>query len=310
MSYVFDKSAPSTGAVAMYNFKACAKTAGWSVPSSGDGLSSYSSSSDTITGSSSGANGLANSSAWFRIRDPAGVREITVQRNSNLNWRIKYSASARFTGGSPSATQTPSATDEVILLGGGTDASPTYAALLTADAGYTWKVGFDNASPYGFWSGGIINGGASLGGAFWMDPVNGDASDTDPVVFYIPGGAWNSASYYGLSGPKGWLSNTHTSSGNFVVLSAAVYYDSGNAANLFPAGLVTNPFSGKQDGIPPFYARRAAATAPQGVKGVSRMLKWIGTSKSNGETLTVVSSQDYIIMSGLAFPWDGTTPSV
>ena len=51
-------------------------------------------------------------------------------------WRIKYSASAGFVGGSPSNVQTPSATDEQILLSGGTDAAPTYTGLLGTDNTY------------------------------------------------------------------------------------------------------------------------------------------------------------------------------
>ena len=139
----------------MYTFKELLKTAGWTVPSSSDGTT-YNSSGDQITSGASGAGGLANNSAWFRLRDPGGVKEITIQRGTlNTYYRIKYSFLAKFSGGSPSATQTPSATDEFLMLGTGTDAAPGYTATLGTDGTYRYNVATDNASPYGFWAGAL-----------------------------------------------------------------------------------------------------------------------------------------------------------
>jgi hypothetical protein len=309
MSFVFDKSTPATGTVAIFNVKACALAAGWSVPKSGD-ATSYFSSSDGLTTSSSGAGGLGNAGAWFIIRDPAAAREFCFQRGTDTTWRIKYSASAHFTGGSPAAGVTPSATDEVVLHGGGTDASPSYSALLGTNNTYRWNVGFDNAAPYGFWAAGFLTGGSALSGAIILEPVVGDAADTDPCVIFTFNGAWNSASYYGTSGTRGWLSNTHTTSSNFVTIAAGTIYDNGNAGLLFPVTVVTNPFSGNDEVMTIPYARRAGATAPQGVKGVGRNIKWVGLSRSNGDALTVSTTRDYIVYSGLALPWDGTVPTV
>src|SRR3990172_4710338 len=130
MGYAWNHSSPATGAVAMYDLKELLKAQGWSVVMSGDGLAVYSAVGDVITGGGVGANGMANTRAWFRITDPAGVKELTIQRGTlNYTYRIKFSYAAKFTGGAPDPDQTPSATDEVIVEGGGTDAAPSYGSV-------------------------------------------------------------------------------------------------------------------------------------------------------------------------------------
>lgn len=121
MAYVFYKGTPASFAECMYQLKELLKTAGWTVQSSSDGTT-YNASGDQITSGGSGAGGMANTNAWFRIRSPAGASnpEFTVQRGTgNTAWRVKFSQSNAFTGGSPGATQTPSATNERVDFGGG-----------------------------------------------------------------------------------------------------------------------------------------------------------------------------------------------
>ncbi len=137
---------PATGAEAIYDLKEFLKTSlSFVVPESSDGTT-YNNAADQITSGGAGANGMANANAWFRIQDPDGEYEWTFQRDAsnNTDWRIKYSAADGFTGGSPAATQTPSATDEQLLHGAGTDASPTHSVLFQTDGGYRWHLsGFD-----------------------------------------------------------------------------------------------------------------------------------------------------------------------
>ena len=120
MAFVLNKTTPATGAVAMYELKELLKLAGWTVLSSSDGTT-YNSGGDQITSGASGANGMANNNAWFRIRSPAGAGAVsfTFQRGTtNLAWRIVRSRTAGFTTGSPSATVVPSASDGGTMLGG------------------------------------------------------------------------------------------------------------------------------------------------------------------------------------------------
>jgi hypothetical protein len=131
---------PATGAVAIYQLKTLLVSAGWVVKSSSDGTT-YNSTGDQISSGGSGTGGLGNNHAWFRIQDPGTRREFIFQRGTNnTDWRAKFSESAKFTGGSPGATQTPSATDEGYYWSSGNDATPTYTTLFGPDATYRFHV--------------------------------------------------------------------------------------------------------------------------------------------------------------------------
>ena len=69
-----------------------------------------------------------------------------VAATTNLLWRVKFSYSAGFTGGTPGATRVPSATDEGLYLGSGTDAAPTGTAMFAADAGYRFHCAAGGAA--------------------------------------------------------------------------------------------------------------------------------------------------------------------
>jgi hypothetical protein len=126
MAYVFTvNQSPATGSLAMWNFVAALIAQGWTKLADSDGTT-YSNVGTQVTGGNAGAHGLGNQYAWVVLRDPSGAggREYCIQNtfSNNLYWRIKYSQSAGFVGGAPSATQVPSATDETVPFGSGTDA--------------------------------------------------------------------------------------------------------------------------------------------------------------------------------------------
>jgi hypothetical protein len=192
MSYTYlVNQRPLTGSIASYLILSNFLTAGWVVKSSSDGTT-YNSSGNQITSGASGANGLGNNFAWFRIQDPGGGREFIMQRNGSglsYQWAIKYSLSAHFTGGSPSATQVPTATDEVAIFGNITGATQTYATLWSStDATYNLHMAMgDSSVHYAFWVAGLsfASSNSSTVGAWFMDYVtSADAGDLDPTVHY------------------------------------------------------------------------------------------------------------------------------
>lgn len=134
---------PATGGWTMYYFKEFLKQINWQIISSGDGTS-YFAASDGITTGNSGAGGMANNSAWFRAYHATTGYEMVFQRGTaNRDWRFKWSHSARFTGGAPSATVPPTATDQQHLAG--TD-GPTYlTSWLFTDGAYRLHMGGDDA---------------------------------------------------------------------------------------------------------------------------------------------------------------------
>lgn len=143
--------APATGSVAMFLIKEMLKfSVGMTHQRSSDGTT-MSTVTDQITTGAAGAGGFGNNSAYWIGRDGNG-REFCIQRGTtDLVWRTKLSHSAHFTGGSPSATQTPSATDEAIQKGGGTDASPTFATVFGTNNTYHLHSGGEDAAPYHWW---------------------------------------------------------------------------------------------------------------------------------------------------------------
>lgn len=313
MAFIFSKTSPATGAVAWYTFKELLKTAGWTVPSSSDGTT-YNSSGDQITSGASGAGGFANNSAWFRLRDPSGIKEITIQRGTNNSiYRIKYSFLAKFSGGSPSATQTPSATDEFIALGTGTDASPGYSAWFGTDGTYRWNVGADNASPYGFWAGSFSNGGGvSPATGIVLDPLTGTAATDGHVhLFYVssssPFQVANLCSE-SFANTNRRVSTVPAASPSTTMEYHGLYYIT-PSGQVIPSNIGTNPLNSKDETFPIIWARRSALANP-GYKGVSTIMKYNGTTRSIGDTFTVNTTRDRIIYGDINLPWDGSVPTV
>jgi len=202
-------------ALAVYYFKEALKQAGWVVMMSGD-ATTYWPSSDGITHGSSGAGGMDNTNAWFRIRSPAGAggREYTFQRMAvATTWRWKYSISAGFTqaplgGGSIDATHTPSATDQAIVVGAGTDAAPTGVASLSASASKL-HIGTDNAAPYAFYMIQVVNGAVIC--ASWLvgDGLISSLSPAADIDQWVSSWRYQVATYAnlqdaGTSGFKSW----------------------------------------------------------------------------------------------------------
>jgi hypothetical protein len=147
---------PATGAEAIANIGFVLSSSGWTIISSSDG-SSYGAGETYFSTSS-----LAATNAWYIVQEPTGVggREWCFQRtNANNNWRIKVSPNAGFSGGTPSATQVPLATDEGVIWGSGTDASPSGQLLFFEDSSFKFHIVAESTpvgpvgnEVYGWWA--------------------------------------------------------------------------------------------------------------------------------------------------------------
>ena len=211
---------PANGPAAIVSLAGVLTSSGWTILSSSDGTSFGA--GDTYATSSTD---LANNYAWFTIQEPTGVggREWCFQRiTSNTVWRVKVSPYAGFGGGSPSATVTPTATDQGIIWGGGTDASPTGVTLFPNDGTYTFHtiaqsnpIGPVGNQAYGFWAFANLTGDTSstTGRTFICqeplavgsyEPLVGTrasttSGDADPCVygcFYSSGGGTFWSAYW------------------------------------------------------------------------------------------------------------------
>lgn len=112
----------------------------WTVVRSGTGSGGvYAQSGDVV----SSASALANPGAWWVMQGHA-ILDGTASYRQQLCWqtdgsggvRVKVSPRAGFSGGSAGPGRVPSAADERVWVGGGTDASPTYEALFPTSAAW------------------------------------------------------------------------------------------------------------------------------------------------------------------------------
>jgi hypothetical protein len=268
---------PTTGNIAMFLVLSNFIAAGWTVQSSSDGTT-YNSSGNQITSGNSGANGLGNNYAWFCIQDPGGGRQFIVQRNGSglsYQWAIKYSVAAKFTGGSPSATQVPTATDEVPIWGNITGATQTYATLWNnSDGTYNLHMVMGDASvQYAFWMCALVlaTPNANTCGAWFMDfMVNPDAGDLDPTVHYAASGT---ASFRDTTtSAVSYAFFTSITSANFLSLKLQPWLVPGSGIGIGIGGQAMgyNSLNGLEDTLPMMWA---SSSAGQGYKGWSTLFQ-------------------------------------
>jgi len=336
MPHIFNvNTVPATGSLAIHAFLTALLTQGWTKPRDSDGTT-YSSGGTQVTGGGSGANGLANTNAWFVLRDPNSVRSFAFQRSTtNLLWKVKYSRAAGFSGGSPAAGVMASATDEVTLLGGGTDASPTFTTLLQADGTYRFNIcAADTTLGFSFyWH--AFPSGDSYGlqrGMFLEVMATGSfpAGDPDPAAVFVSAAAGvNVFSTHTTEGLGSQGSTGGTARAWFGTVPdwrrcfTCVITDSqlniplagSNSSAVGPFG--TNAYSGKDDLIPVPFGRPTNTSlsndgSPYGFKGFGQLLKICSKFRANYDTLSVASpgAKDYIWVSGLVLPWNGSVPAI
>lgn len=313
MSWSFTPNqTPATGPIAVYTFIARLIAAGWAKIKDSDGTT-YSSSGTQVTSGASGAGGLGNNSAWVNLRAPSGTREIVIQRGTtDTVWRVTASPTA-YSSGSPAATVVPSSANSGLLLGGGTDGSPTYATWFAGNASYRLHAGADNAAPYGFFFVCYPIGGGNPNAGLVFEPLTGTPpEDTDPTLFHIA----SAGSSAFLAGSIGSTTTTTTTSrccawlalglgGAFVTMPAAVLLIGGT--QVVPNGLPSNPHNGKDDGVTMFFGRGALLATPNGYKGAATVMKWNGTTRSSPNTF---AGKTRLVAGDISLPWDGSTDPV
>jgi hypothetical protein len=312
MTFAFSVSnATATGAAFLFGLKTHLKANGWTVMSSSDGTT-YNSGGDQITTAAAGAGGMSNTSAWFRIRSSTMggfTRELTFQVSAAgaASWRVKYSTSGGFTGGSPGITQTPSATDEKILKGSGTDASPGYAVSCVNSAANAQYCAGDSAEGYSFYAlqttAGVVN---SFNFMDYTDNI--PSEDTDPAVLAF--GSTTATTYTSLYNPGAAVASTwfgrSSISPLFTNVSIAVPVNSNT--NIPAKSMGPNPYTTNSN-IISLYWMRSITDGGTGFsyKGRSRLHQFSLNIQANGSTYNTKSK---IQIGDFVYPWDSTTVPV
>ncbi len=330
MAYVFQTNlTPATGHDAVFAWKATLVAAGWTVMASGTGTSgSYNAAGDSIVTSAN----LNAANAWFRLRAPDpgdGVRrEYVVQRTTaSTTYRIKYSPGAGFTGapgggGSTDADTVPSSADERVVVGGGTDASPTGAVILPTDATYRWHVGAGGAADkHAWWAAALPIGGGALSAGWFLEamlPNTYPSADLDPYAQSFSTTAFNQTSWAGTVVRSVLGSGVYKKglAGEAWVAFSGCGWAGGNTGGgsvpptVFVATKIgSSPYNAKDDLMPLMWGRRSAQGSG-GYKGMGAMLRLSGVLRTVGDTLTVATSRDRITFGPLVLPWDGSVPTI
>lgn len=313
--YFTTNNTPVTGTHLVFSLMSflTTPTIGWTVKASGDGLSAFSNTSNILTSASSGANGLGNSNAWFRIQAPNGVREFVFQRGTvSTNWKIKYSAVSKFTNGG-SSTVMPTATDEQFIQG----SSGAFGVWLGTDNTYHWNMGADSSDGYGFWSVAHTNGtvaSPTLSGAIVMDPLKIGSFlsiDIDPVVLFCPLPStisFNADTSNLLANVfRGWHYRG-TPSESFVSLSS--FSLSVSNTRRMPNSIGINQYNMKDILFSLLIGRVSTGAItttppPYFMKGETTLMKFNGIGHRNFDLLSVSGTKDRVVYGDVSLPWNG-----
>lgn len=309
---------PLNGETSLFMLKSLLKTAGWTVSACGTGTAGTPASGTTDLLSSSAI--MTNARSWFCVRIPSGSRGFTFQHdatsNATVSWRIKYSPGGFATTGTQVNNTTPgpvTGSEEIILLGGGTDASPTFAALwTTVNAVYRTNMLAENEAPYPWWFGNWSLGGgqAVAQTAMVFDSLlsgSYDLTDQDPYMIYFRQASNTPFTAAGVSsitiGPVAYFRRglTGATGSNITGLR---YLDAANNITV-PSGLPTNPLTNSDEIFPIPYARASANGAFGGWKGFGNLMKWTGQNRNCGDTLSINSARDHIVIANCALSWSG-----
>lgn len=322
MAISSDHSTPATSCVAMHKLRTRLVAASWTVPKDSD-ATTYSSSGAQCTSGASGAGGFGNDRAWFVVQSPGGQQWcIQVVSAASATYRVKVSPSAGFVT-SPGATVTPSASDELVIHGAGTDASPTGATLFGTDGTYRLEVETD--SSLNGWTLQTFTTGASGGTRTLMkhDALAAGSypsGDTQPVVYRCAYHASNTLTDYSSVTYLGQFSAASYTASSGVPVKRC-QHGTGSAA-WRPVGVLTywcvsvgavpsmelgtEAYGGGESPLPVIYARRGGTQG--GVIGTSTQ-SYVGTastSRISGDVLQVGAAY-YQRGDQEWFPWDATT---
>lgn len=295
--------APATGGILAFQIQQGLKQCGWVPVQWTDGTTLTTSSAGWSSGAS-GAGGAANTSAWLRMQDPAGVHEFILQRSTtNLLWRMKWSHSAKFTGGSPSATVTPTATDQQNVAG--TDV-PAFITWLAAENTYKAHIVCDADAPYSFMVILMPNGGGAARSLWYLNMVSGSypSADVAPYVVGMRNGDTTVAALDGVTVNSDELGEGFYKKG----LSGEAWVSwpaqnlTDNSASGAPNGYGTNPYTG-DDQVFPIAVGRRSVLGSGGWKGwiPVTLMGWIGVTRSDGDYFDTVGSARYMVSGDIVF---------
>lgn len=271
------------------------------------------------------------------------VRELIFQHvnsSNNQAWSIKYSASALFSGGSPTFAVAPTSTDEVYMLGAGT-AATALAGWFNTDGAYRWHIACGGSAEfYSFNAFAVLIGSASYQNGLFLDVMAAGSfpsADVDPAVMYCSGefngtgyGSQNTFGFLGgalatATNPafsRAWMGALSLAQASLVSNNQRVAmqpYGSGQSVLGGTNSAGTNPFTSKDSLLPAWWMRSGASSVVTGVKGASTLFSFGSVLRTNLDTADTVGTKDKIYIGGpnltntsqqVWAPWSGVSPTI
>jgi hypothetical protein len=211
-----------------------------------------------------------------------------------------------------------------VLLGAGTDASPTFAALfsLATDGGFRHQIVVDGASRYGWASFAWINTTGVPTHMLYYDPVTSNTTaDVDPSVIYLNGTVAASANG-GVAGAGvgQWESFTRNNSKLFgysngvwgaTIFGLMLAVSNAGTYKNWSAGNAVADDDGKDNGITMPYTQYNTTTNFGMWKGFSSgLVCWSSVARVTGSTLTTSGTKDRVVLCDVSLPWNGTDTTI
>lgn len=282
---------------------------GWTVESSSN-ASVYNASGDEWTT----VGDVDNNNSWTRLSKNG--RELCIQRGGTARtWQGKYSRSAGFTGGSPSTTVMPTATDEEFFSGTGPGAAFDVNWFNAGALVYHIMVDDDPSNNEFYLA--AYQSGFGLQSLFGMDQMISGTAEGDPDPYCI---MWGYDTGTVLKDPLPQssnlaLANTGTWRGfyaaglggeNWVAWRAYEYSDQSTGTGA-PRLFGDNPFTTKKQTLPVVIGRDSGDGGSSGIKGLSNLCKWACGAASNHLDIYDGGggSGEFVQFNDMIFPWGG-----
>ena len=243
--------------------------------------------------------------AWIALYHAGLDLAVVVQTGATPNQtRIKaaYSATPYLLAGGGTATQVPALAGEEVIVGGGTDASPTFGAAPSSDSYVVQSKGDDVTGRFKHLVYPSAGGVAGCPGVFLalVELTNGDAGADDTMIVASIGTLPTKATMIDEADGVCWSRAQLGEAGEALVRCKCLEVGS------IPGAASASPRTMEK---PIAYIRVQRDASPADLLGRCVDLYWWGPVGPVVQTGNLSGTKDQLCLGPVCFGWDGTEPS-